>query len=108
MEMAVKTAAHLIAIQQLQNLRALVALVPRWVVKEHQLGQFPRCFQRCFQANELSLEYLLVVLGAALFLKVPATGAAEGVSALFIKIVVQDLHLGKAVFLAEFLKFGNG
>ena len=90
MEMPVITATHLILVQQIDDLPALIAPVLGRIVEKDELFPIPGSLQRGFQPEKFPVKDLSVMLTAALLLKEPSPGAADGPVFVLIKIVVEN------------------
>ena len=96
----------MVAAQQLQNFRALIAAVARRIVQEavNLLG-VPCRLQRCLQADQLALEDLVVVAArCGVLLKEPTARAGDRRVFIKIAVVIQNKLIGKAVRFAEFIE----
>ena len=107
-EMAIAAHLHLIFPQQPQNLRALIPLVQRRVVKKAQLLVISRRLQGRLQPSDLPQQDLFVVGALVVQLIEPAPGTAQSRVPVEPAVVVEDLHGGQAVFGEKALHFGGG
>ena len=104
MDMTVNTLLHIVLLEQIQNLTALIALVQRRVVQEHQLALIPCRLQGCLQAHDFSVHNLSVMTVALFFFEEPASCAADGiVISIEIAVIVEDVHILKSICLTASL-----
>ena len=103
-KMSVEAPSDFIALQQLQDLVAGIALISGRIVQKNEFRQIAGRLQGCFQTDQLPLEHLFIVVIAALLFKKPTPGTADGIAVAFVVIIVKDPLVSKSVLLAELIK----
>ena len=91
-EVAVAAPLHGVGREQPQDLRALVALIQRRIVKEAEDGPSLRRLQGSLQSSHLPVEDLGVV-GLLVLLKEPSPGPAQGVVSIQGAVVMEKVIL---------------
>ena len=104
-KMTVKTTTDFIALQKFQNFIAAIPFISWRIVEKNNLRQLPCRFQRCFQSQQFTFEYLLIVLPASLLLKEPSSGATNGITLIFIMVVIENELIVKTILCTEFIEF---
>ena len=69
-------------------------------MQKHQFRLLPCRFQRRFQPQQLPVEHLLVV-SVFIFVQEPAPGTAEGIAAVLIAVIVEQVQRFEAVLLTK-------
>ncbi len=77
-QMSIAAQPHAVALEQLQDLRALVALIARRIVQKAELLPLARRLQRRLQPSKLPPEHLFVVRPLLVLLVEPAARSAQG------------------------------
>ena len=102
-QVAVAAFLHAVALEERQNFRAFVAAVARRIVQKAQLfWRISRRAERGLQTQQLPLENFIVMTAVRRVLfKEPAARAGQGDAVIEIAVVIQQIQVRKAVFLAE-------
>lgn len=77
-QMSIAAQPHAVALEQLQYLRALVAVIFRRIVQKAELFRIARRLERCFQPSQLPPEHLFIVRPLLVLLVEPAARSAQG------------------------------
>ena len=87
-QVTIITLPYIVAFHKVNNFLAFIAFILGWIMQKDDLWQCACTLQRCFKTEQFPLEDLFIVLSASILLKKPATGAANGVTFIFIVIIV--------------------
>ena len=82
----------MIRIEQVQNLRALIAEILRRVVQKDELRPVPRRLERCLEPADLAQHDLPVVRLAFGLLIKPTARTADGIIAVEVAVIIENVH----------------